>query len=175
MGEFKGYRLISHSGIPKTGSGSAEFQFTWTAPTTSVGEVTFYAAGNAANSNSLETGDFIYTTSLTVQAAGPVTGIEELGAPVPQTFALHGNFPNPFNPSTTLRYSLPAQAPVTLTVFDLLGREVVRLIDGPQPAGTHQAAWDGRDRNGQVVAGGVYLARLMTPGAASTRKMLLLK
>jgi hypothetical protein len=88
----------------------------------------------------------------------------------PTAFHLHQNYPNPFNPSTTIRYELPHAAQVTLAIYDLLGREVARLVDGYTRPGIHEAAWDAGTH-----PSGIYLARLVTPGFAKTIKLVLLK
>jgi len=85
------------------------------------------------------------------------------------------NHPNPFNPQTAIRYSLPAAAPVRLEVFDARGRHVATLHEGRAGAGDHVARWDGRDRAGGRVSSGVYFYRLVTPWGAQTRKMVLLR
>jgi glucose/arabinose dehydrogenase len=80
--------------------------------------------------------------------------------------------PNPFAGSTTLMLSLPVTGFVRLTIHDLAGREIVRLLNGTAPAGPVQVSWDGRDARGRPVHGGVYVARVETPaGHASTRLM----
>jgi len=81
--------------------------------------------------------------------------------------------PNPFNPRTTLRYELPAGGHVRLDVYDLRGRAVVTLVDGQRTAGAHTVEWTGRDADGRRLASGVYLARLATGGATTTRKLVL--
>src|SRR5690606_4911432 len=87
------------------------------------------------------------------------TGSE--GAPLdPTTFALDASYPNPFAERATIGYRLEARGQATLEVFDLLGRRVRVLVDGEQNAGSHTAAWDGRDAAGRAVASGVYLVRL---------------
>ena len=96
-------------------------------------------------------------------------------ADVPHRVELTGNYPNPFNPATTIRYALPETAPVTLTVYNVLGEEVAVLVDASQPAGRHEATWDGRDAAGTLVPSGLYLYRLETPGQTRSRKMVLLK
>ncbi|UCH09311.1 MAG: Ig-like domain-containing protein, partial [Fidelibacterota bacterium] len=111
---------------------------------------------------------------------GEVGSAEPLGADangrnLPNGYALHANFPNPFNPSTTIRFDLPTAAPVSLVVYDLLGRQVIRLVDGYRPAGTAVAIWNGRDGDGREVPTGVYIARLTAPGFSRAIKMLLLK
>ena len=84
-------------------------------------------------------------------------------------------FPNPFNPSTTIAYILPADARVRLTIYDALGRVVRELVDTPQPAGEWTAVWDGRDVAGRPVASGVYIYRLHAGEARQHGRMLLIK
>ena len=80
---------------------------------------------------------------------------------IPTTYELSQNFPNPFNPATTIRYGLPQAGRVTLKVYNLLGEEVALIInDALRAAGYHAAIWDGRNHAGQVVASGVYIYRL---------------
>ena len=94
---------------------------------------------------------------------------------LPQQFALHQNYPNPFNPSTTIRFDLPATTDVHLAVYDLLGREVVRLVDGQLEAGYHQRVWNGRDRDGREVPTGLYFVLVVTPEFRKSIKVVLLK
>jgi len=96
-------------------------------------------------------------------------------AGVPEAFALHANYPNPFNPSTTIGFDLPAAAEVTLTVYDILGRELFRLVDRQMGAGYHQAVWDGRTNAGRLMPTGIYIARLVTPEYTKSIKMVLMK
>ncbi len=77
----------------------------------------------------------------------------------PASFVLMQNYPNPFNPSTTIRYDLPAQSAVTITVYDILGRAVRRLVQEVQPAGAHALLWRGDNDAGGTVASGVYFYR----------------
>ncbi len=88
---------------------------------------------------------------------------------------LHANYPNPFNPVTTLRYDLPQRAEVRLTVHDILGREVLTLVTGMQEPGYQQEVWDGRDHYGRPVPSGIYIARMVTPNYTKAIKMVLLK
>lgn len=88
---------------------------------------------------------------------------------------LSQNTPNPFNPATIIRYSIPARARVRLEVFDVRGARVATLVDGVLDAGAHRAEWDGRDRTGSKVSSGVYFYRLSAAGAVLTRRMVLLK
>jgi len=95
---------------------------------------------------------------------------------VPTAYRLSENYPNPFNPSTTIRYQLPEPGHVRLTIYDLLGQEVRVLVSERQPAGWYVVTWDGRDKAERWVSSGVYLYRLEV-GAdfVQTRKALLLR
>lgn len=95
--------------------------------------------------------------------------------PLPTSFVLEQNYPNPFNPDTRIDFSLPGPSQVSLTVYNVLGRSVRRLVAGEMPAGNHSVTWNGTDDNGQSVASGVYLYRLEADSHVQTRKMLLLK
>jgi hypothetical protein len=102
-------------------------------------------------------------------AVGDETGI-------PAISNLHQNAPNPFNPQTTIQFDLPRDAArVRLTVYDLGGRLVRTLVDGPQPAGQQSVIWNGRDDDGRTVSSGVYVYELLAPDRRMTRKMTLLK
>jgi hypothetical protein len=90
-------------------------------------------------------------------------------------FALFQNFPNPFNPTTTIEYDIPKNVYVELTIIDLLGRHVRTLVAEEKPAGHHQVTWNGLDDAGDRVASGVYLYRLTAEGYSETRKLLLIR
>lgn len=96
---------------------------------------------------------------------------------LPQDFTLEQNYPNPFNPSTTIPFTIGSgtSRQVQLTIFDILGREVITLMNGQKPAGQYKVVWDGRDRRGVPVPGGIYLVRLKVGTRAQTRKITLLK
>jgi hypothetical protein len=107
-------------------------------------------------------------------------GGEHLGASTELTTAMYRtdlsqNQPNPFNPGTTIPYSLEEQMQVTLTVFDVAGRRVRTLVDNVQPAGAYSQLWDGTNDAGQSVASGVYLYRLRAGTYEETRKMTLVR
>ena len=93
----------------------------------------------------------------------------------PEEFALYPNFPNPFNPRTTIRFTLPESGPVRLSVYDVLGRQVRLLADQSFSAGVHDLPWDGRDQDGRAVGSGVYFYRIDASAWTQRRKMLLLK
>lgn len=84
-------------------------------------------------------------------------------------------FPNPFNPQTQLTYTVPKAGAIRLDIFDVSGRRVRTLVNSRIAAGTHTAAWDGRDTNGATLASGVYFVRLAAPGATRTLRVVLLK
>jgi hypothetical protein len=94
---------------------------------------------------------------------------------LPEDYRLYQNYPNPFNPSTTISYSLPRRVEVTLTVYNVLGQRVARLVAEEQPAGVHAAVWDGRSDAGEIVSSGVYFYRLTAGDFVASRKMVLLK
>jgi hypothetical protein len=107
---------------------------------------------------------------------GPVTtGDGPATSSVPQRSMLHPNIPNPFNPTTTIRFDLAGSGRVTLRVFDVRGRVVRTLVDGLEPAGHRLVEWDGRNDGGRVVPSGTYFYRLTAPGFEQTRTMLMLK
>ncbi|MBP2680634.1 MAG: hypothetical protein H6Q78_497, partial [Candidatus Krumholzibacteriota bacterium] len=97
------------------------------------------------------------------------------GAPRAAAFALEQNHPNPFNPTTTIRFTLDAKSQATLRVYDVAGRMVATVLSRELPAGEHRAAWDGRNAKGEAVASGVYFYRLSAGGRTATKKMLLLR
>jgi immune inhibitor A len=102
---------------------------------------------------------------------GVVAGMEA----APLRFALSTNYPNPFNPTTTLRFSLPQAGEAELSIYNLLGQCVATLVHGPQEAGPHTLVWNGRDDQGRELASGVYFYRLQAGTQVQTRKLLLLR
>ena len=94
---------------------------------------------------------------------------------IPEEFALYANYPNPFNPYTTISYDLPEQAQVTLGIYDLLGKKIKTLVNQSQDAGNKIAMWDGTDELGRQVSAGVYLYQIQAGDFSQTRKMVLLK
>jgi hypothetical protein len=103
------------------------------------------------------------------------TSIDRAEQPSPTEAELQQNFPNPFNPSTTITFSMAQQGRVDLEVFDLLGRPVRSLVAGGVPVGSHSVVWDGSDEEGRRVSTGVYLYRFRTQGLEHTRKMMLIE
>ena len=93
----------------------------------------------------------------------------------PTAFALLQNYPNPFNPTTTLRYDIPENSHVTITIYDMLGRQVKTLINQTQDAGFISVIWDATNDFGKPVSAGVYLYQIQAGEFVQTRKMVLLK
>ena len=94
---------------------------------------------------------------------------------LPESAQLYQNAPNPFNSQTAFSYFLLTPGPMRLEVFALSGQRVAVLDTGPQQAGRHRLAWDGRDSEGRPLASGVYLYRLVSAGGVLTRKLILLR
>ena len=93
----------------------------------------------------------------------------------PEEFSLRQNYPNPFNPVTTLRYDLPENGHVNITIYDMLGREVKTLINQTQDAGFKSVIWDATNDYGKPVSAGIYLYQIQAGEYISTKKMVLLK
>ena len=106
---------------------------------------------------------------------GAVSVIEGEFGTTPNRFSLKNNFPNPFNPFTTLHYNLPEQAHVTITIYNLMGREVTRLVNTTQKAGFKSVQWNAVDSFGNPVSAGVYLYQIQADGYMQAKKMVLLK
>jgi hypothetical protein len=118
------------------------------------------------------TGGFPCTwfSSYIVGKSGGLTTVEESPNGIPTSFKLSQNAPNPFNPSTTIRYAIPKASEVTLKVYDLLGKEIATLVNEKQPAGEYTVGW-----NPVGLPSGVYFYRLEAEGFAQTKKLLLMK
>ena len=93
----------------------------------------------------------------------------------PAEYALSQNFPNPFNPQTTIHYALARSGPIELAIYDVNGQRVRGLVDGLQEMGEHTATWDGQDDRGKAVASGVYFCRLQADGFVDTRKLVFVR
>jgi hypothetical protein len=100
---------------------------------------------------------------------GP-TSTDQSADNLPRVYAFESNYPNPFNPATTFRFSLPERTDVELAIYDLKGQLVIRLVNEPLPAGFHEVRWDAHG-----LASGVYFARLSSEGFTRTHRVTLLK
>ncbi len=103
-----------------------------------------------------------------------ITSIEE-GIQPQYTFQLSPNYPNPFNPETTIQFSIPRDGMVKLQIFNLLGQEVVTIFNTNKKAGMHEIKWSGKNANHISVTSGVYFYRLEANGNIKVRKMILLR
>jgi len=162
------YRLAGYSMVPGTGLSVSSGPAFWL-PVTVTGEdgssltlTEVLMAGSAAN--------IIPVTLGTATAA-----VNRLAA-LPTAFSLSNATPNPFNPSTTIAYEVPEQVHITLTIYNLLGQKVIRLVDQVQAAGRYEAVWNGTNLTGAGVASGIYLYRITSgSGYTETKRMTLLK
>jgi len=100
---------------------------------------------------------------------------ESMQPVVPSGFILEQNYPNPFNPVTEIGFSLPKMSEVNLTVYNVLGQEVITLIESSLSSGNYKVIWDGRNELGSAVGSGIYFYRLTADGFKAKRKMILLK
>jgi hypothetical protein len=94
---------------------------------------------------------------------------------LPTTFALYQNHPNPFNPITTIRYDLPEDGPVSIIIYDLMGREIKTLVKQVSAPGRYSVNWNGRNQWGKQIASGMYFYRMETPEFQSVKKLIFLK
>jgi hypothetical protein len=94
---------------------------------------------------------------------------------IPMQYALYQNFPNPFNPVTEIQFDVPDVSVLDLVVYNLMGQQVRRLVNGEIQAGYHRVVWDGLNDRGEPVSTGVYIYSLTSPSFHNTKKMVLLK
>ena len=106
----------------------------------------------------------------------PVTGVEdaENSSIIPTEFTI-GNYPNPFNPATTIRYDLPESGKVKIQIYDIMGSLVEELVNSKQSAGSHSVVWNGRNSHGVQTASGIYMYRVQFNEQIKTSKMILMK
>lgn len=172
-GDFASRSYLEHTSLG-THDGLASpsvWHFSWQAPSTNVGKIYFFCAGNSADGSQDPSGDWIFTTSdSTVPSSNSgvpalALGVTSLGVPSP----------NPSRGDVSLDYSLGRSANIDLAIFDLQGRRVRGLASGWREAGAARARWDGAGDNGTRVANGTYFARLKLSGESNaiTRKLLI--
>jgi len=102
-------------------------------------------------------------------------GFITVGELIPTTFELNDNYPNPFNPSTTIHYGLPEDAQISLVIYDILGREVSTLVSEVQEAGWYDVRWYGLDESGRPMSAGIYLLRIQTQNFVEVKRMILVR
>ena len=171
-------------------STNTKFTVTPTSTSVSAGSTKTFTITFAPTEDGSQTGKIVFShnalsASDTVTVTGTGTGgvgVENVEAAVPKIYQLHNNYPNPFNPSTTIQYDIPQQSTVVLKVYSMLGQELATLVDGIVETGYHQIVWNSQYAGGKQVASGVYLFRLNAQptsgkGEAFTqvKKMLLVK
>ncbi len=115
------------------------------------------------------------TLNVAVNGVGTVPTSTSQGEGLPTEFSVSPNYPNPFNPTTTIKYDLPVSGSVELVVYSLLGSKIRTLVSEEMEAGYHQTEWDGRNEAGVPVTSGVYLYRFSAGDFLMVRKMILLK
>jgi hypothetical protein len=105
----------------------------------------------------------------------PALGIDDGDYELPKKFALYQNYPNPFNPTTNFKFDLPTQSDVKLIIYNVLGQEVVRVIDDNLKAGEYAKTWNGLDQHGNRISSGVYFYKLITNDHTAVKKLIMLK
>ncbi|HMB90680.1 MAG TPA: T9SS type A sorting domain-containing protein [Rhodothermales bacterium] len=123
----------------------------------------------------IDLSDHFFGVSMDPDDTDPDTGTAIEANDAPESFALLPNYPNPFNPATTISFEIPTTNYVRLEVFDILGRKVVTLMENTLAAGRHTVIWDSKNQTGMTVSSGVYLYRLTAGSYVATRRMVLLK
>ncbi|GAB4377210.1 MAG: hypothetical protein Kow0042_24570 [Calditrichia bacterium] len=114
----------------------------------------------------------------TYEPGNTIKSVDQLNlseALLPNAVILNANYPNPFNPTTTISYVLPTEQKIQLTVYSVTGEKVAVLVDDYMEKGFHQVQWNGRNQNGNPVSSGIYIYELVTTDLRLTRKMLLAK
>ena len=149
----------------------------WQKMATSVGTITTLAQTVYAGDYYILTegvsgfGSYTITDLLAVETAVDDADYDA----APRQFAVHPPSPNPFNPQTTIRYELKSERHVSLVIYDINGREVIVLKDSMSGAGIHEAVWNGRNSDGQLVGSGMYLYKFKAGSFSDHGKMTLIK
>jgi len=154
-----------HDAVFSPGPGNSSGTLTWHPTPADHGEfrVAFTAIGRNPGAQT--------SKSTVIHLVSNPVSVEE--SSVDPVLALWQNRPNPFNPTTTIVFSLPQRMHVTLSIYDITGRRVAQLIDGLMHAGQNEVPWAGTDAKGRAVASGVYCYQLKTPYGVETRRMVL--
>jgi len=166
LGGYAIYRGVSEDFVPGSGNMVAstgdtayfDSQWSW--------EAGYFYKLSAVDINGNESG---YTLISPSEVTGGDTPV------LPQVFALYQNAPNPFNPSTVIRFDLPKPVHIVLSVYDVRGRLVSTLVDRQMNAGSKEIAWAATDKRGSTVSSGIYFYRLVAGEFVQTKKMVLLR
>ena len=97
------------------------------------------------------------------------------GTELPKEYALYENYPNPFNPTTTIKYSIKENVRVKLIIYNVMGQVVRTLVDEKKPVGIYKIKWDGRNENSEIVSSGVYFYRLEAGKFSDTKRMMFVR
>ena len=103
------------------------------------------------------------------------SSVRVLTSSLPLQNALYGNFPNPFNPTTTIKYSLKENSKTSLVIYNSLGQKIKTLVDAPQASGVHTLIWNGKNDRGQQAASGMYFMKLSAGKFTQTKRMMMLE
>ncbi len=144
---------------------SLEDSYLWTVPQTVTEQAQIRILQDGAGYDWIS-GDFTIQEITT-----SVLALEEY----PKTFALYSNYPNPFNPATTIEFSLPEAGFVTLVVYDITGQKISELVSGEKMPGVHSVVWNGADNTGNKVSSGIYFYRLQAGEFTKTQTMILVR
>ena len=144
-------------------------------------------AGNSSQRHEYEYADKELTNGITywykledvdysgnTELHGPVSATPMKRA-APKEFRLYPNYPNPFNPVTTISYDLPDDGFVELSVYNMRGEKVTTLLKGNQEAGSYKMNWNGTNRKGEIVASGIYFLRIASGSYSKTSKMVFIR
>ena len=111
----------------------------------------------------------------TVLSSGVIEHRLEISSSLPKEYSLHNNYPNPFNPATTIEFDLPVSGDVKLSIYNLLGEEVATLINGNLEAGKHSVVWEGMNNSKNLVSSGVYFYSIKAGSFNAVKKMILIR
>ena len=127
------------------------------------------------NAEMIVTSDDVNNAAITIPLTGTASGSANNDQITPIVTALKGNYPNPFNPTTTISYSVKTSGPVQLEIYNILGQKVTTLVNDNIPAGNHSVTWNGTDGNNRIVASGIYFYRMKAGKYTGTKKMIMMK
>jgi hypothetical protein len=139
---------------------------------------------NSEYSWGLRVSDGLVTASwperATFRTSSTITSVQERGGLAPSEYRLEQNYPNPFKRAeilsqTTIKYQLPKAGEVKLTIYDMLGREVITLVNAQQPAGYYNVPWNGKNRTGEMAPVGIYICRLQAGSYEKVMKMMVVR
>jgi hypothetical protein len=178
---LSGVRVTLMNGTTQVGeyiTTTSNGQFSWTALEREAGySLVLFRTAEEGTPTTMIIENINLTTQHT-HAAGDVTFVPTLNdveVVIPAITALTGNYPNPFNPETTISFDMSTEALVTIEIFNVRGQKVTTLVNDVRAAGIHNVVWKGDDSNGRSVGSGIYFYRMTTDNYTATQKMILMK